>query len=327
MELPGLDLAGQKLDGLNFKKTNLDSGRFCETSFSGANLEEANLRGANLDGADLKGANLKGANLKGAWFVRADLRKAIVGGASFQNVLFLGANLQGVNLEEANLEEASLGRANLEGANLERANLREANLEEADLRGANLEGANLEEASVGKTILDKEYKGYRRKKVAKWAAVAIGLIGALSFYGKKMSDIKFEIDRLKKETEQQEKLKTDSLEREKKSEQFQRELQKYQIGRLENDLENERRRHEEDFAAVDSCLHSLARGDTKGTSYDVCAYRRKPLPGVDHCADRRIDYRCQDGIIPENVAKFPDCKMKCKDHSQPTPSKRTKGKY
>ena len=151
--LPGIDLAGERLAGLQGYLANLYGADLREANLGGANLREADLREANLGGAnlreaDLREANLGGANLQEASLYRANLRGANLGGANLREADLRGANLGGANLREADLGGANLRGADLQRANLQRANLQRANLQRADLRGADLRGADLRGADL-----------------------------------------------------------------------------------------------------------------------------------------------------------------------------------
>ena len=78
----------------------------------------------------------------------------------FNNINFMGANLEkitlfqpkfrGANLSGANLREAYLKGSDFNEANLSNANLTQARLENSDFGGANLKGANFSEANLRK---------------------------------------------------------------------------------------------------------------------------------------------------------------------------------
>lgn len=153
LSLPGCDLSGLYLGGMNLENAN-----FMGSCLRGVNLGRSKLSGANFTDADLSGADLRDAvfapiyNLdqKDKSRAAAILIRCNLNGANLQS-----ANLQSANLRIADLESADLLRANLESANLQNANLESANLQSANLEGANLQSANLQKARLGGANLKK----------------------------------------------------------------------------------------------------------------------------------------------------------------------------
>ena len=60
VDLTGIDLCGQDLQGLN-----CGCGKFDSSDWKGADLNGANLAGSKMRGADFAGADLQGANMGG----------------------------------------------------------------------------------------------------------------------------------------------------------------------------------------------------------------------------------------------------------------------
>jgi uncharacterized protein YjbI with pentapeptide repeats len=85
-ELPGVNLAGSRLDRANLALVDLRRASFANAHLVGAiltaaQLNEADLSGADLSKADLSGADLRGANLTGANLTGANLSEALLAGA------------------------------------------------------------------------------------------------------------------------------------------------------------------------------------------------------------------------------------------------------
>ncbi len=153
--LPGADLTGAALDGLDLSNADL----------TGATLTGVSMEGTTLTGAVLKQVRSGGItgtpqSLATGWFL---LDGYLIGstsnyagsGADLSGATFHGADLSGRNLFDANLTNADLSDANLTGANLTAAKLVGANLSGADLSGATLNGTAFRDAIVSGTTFDQ----------------------------------------------------------------------------------------------------------------------------------------------------------------------------
>ena len=181
IDLAGVHLSGEKLDGLNLtradlseaqlsgaglKRTNLDFVRAEKADFSNCDLSQASLielkgsgaifrqailgYGCNLSRAQLEQADLRGARSLGqaANLGAVSAPKADFTGASLPGVIMNQARLPGARLVDVDLAGASLGEVNFQGAlmtsvNLTGAVLARSVLAEAVLVGTDFSGADL----------------------------------------------------------------------------------------------------------------------------------------------------------------------------------------
>ena len=105
-----VDLAGEKLIGVDLQNADLRGMSLFYSDLSNANLEGALLDRALLDMATFEGANLRGASLLGAEasmtnFDRADLRQTLLVGIHFWLASFKEANLEGAEIAESSFLE------------------------------------------------------------------------------------------------------------------------------------------------------------------------------------------------------------------------------
>lgn len=138
LSLPGCDLSGLYLGGMNLENAN-----FMGSCLRGVNFGRSKLSGTNFTDADLSGADLRNAFLYDAKMSNARLENANLSSARLENANLSQANLDRANLSSAYLVKANLSRANLDRANLSSANLCSSNLENSTLFRANLKSANL----------------------------------------------------------------------------------------------------------------------------------------------------------------------------------------
>lgn len=85
LDLRGINLAGENLDGVDLVNARLQMANLARASFRGARLTNANLGEAFLRNADFTEADLRGANLRGA---------------IMENTRFDNANLVGARVSE-----------------------------------------------------------------------------------------------------------------------------------------------------------------------------------------------------------------------------------
>lgn len=174
-------LAGRKLDGLDFANRLL-----VEMDLSGASLVGASFYGSNLERASFYCADLRGCNLQAAKLVRADMRGASFRGANLSHAIMDGSDLRaarmmivgpmgasitdrhksggapdsasgrfsaGVDFSNCSLKNVSFGNAKLRdadftGAILEGAKFKGATLKNVCFKGAVLTGVDLSELAV-----------------------------------------------------------------------------------------------------------------------------------------------------------------------------------
>lgn len=158
-DLVNCDLSGMDMSGINIWAADL----------SGADISDANLSDALLEGVDFTDANATGANfdesdlfttiLVSATFDSASLRDTnmedayAVGGSSFINADFRGADLYFADFRDANVSGANfsgnyinsfdLPRAIAQNADFSGATMTFMNMRDTDLRGADLSGTSL----------------------------------------------------------------------------------------------------------------------------------------------------------------------------------------
>ncbi len=104
--LPGARLAGQRLEGVDFREADL----------AGAVLERSDLYKANGSQASFRRARLAGATLHRAIFLETDFSQADLTAVDFSS-----SDLRGAVFHEARLHQAELIGARLDGADLSRA--------------------------------------------------------------------------------------------------------------------------------------------------------------------------------------------------------------
>ena len=121
VDLSGADLAGQKLQYVQWRGYNL----------SGANLKKCNFWNSDLRDCNLKDANLREATLKDSKLGNSNLTNADLRSANMKRITADGAIFNGADMRAANAEHASFIGANFRAANLQDAILRWARFDNA----------------------------------------------------------------------------------------------------------------------------------------------------------------------------------------------------
>ena len=184
LDLSRLDFTGGDLHGADLSNTNLFAAKFQDANLTGANLSGAEMGITNVIRANLTDANLSGAKMFGLVtssgmqtsrkeapiMVRANFSGATVvsrlgfadlAGANFANA-HMAADMhnQSMGLMRAEFPSADLTGANFAGADMGHALLRFANLTNAELAGADLSGADMIGANLaGADLADANLAG------------------------------------------------------------------------------------------------------------------------------------------------------------------------
>lgn len=159
--LQNADLAGCKLDQVDFRTIQASGVRLNDASLILANLSKSDFFGAHFERADLRRANLLGADLRGAFFLETRLAGAIMedvdmrpgaiynaGHGTIDDASIYKDGARVANLSGADMENAQMARANMQDAVLYAVNLKGADLTNVGLTNANLRNANFEGAKV-----------------------------------------------------------------------------------------------------------------------------------------------------------------------------------
>lgn len=163
-DLSQADLAGDDLQGANFRECDL-TGANLENSFcprvdcwnadlSGANLTKADFVHASLCDTKLVGANLSNADFNSAELLSADLSDSCLDGTNFPHADLSSCRLHRVTLRRANLQFANLMDTDFSGAHLEQSNLMGAQFLRTNLRGATLNECRVHACSVWNVTVD-----------------------------------------------------------------------------------------------------------------------------------------------------------------------------
>ncbi len=177
--VPGADLRGRRLVGVDLTGADLRGCVLDDTDLTGADLT-----GATLLGASMRGTNLTGARLDRAQMVGVDATGARARDASLRSTQLGSAHLDdmdlfGVDLTEASLTSASLCRVDLRTATMVGARLLDADLSEADASRADLSGSDLTGATVtGARFRDVDFSSGRLSRIrgdesADWIGVDV----------------------------------------------------------------------------------------------------------------------------------------------------------
>jgi uncharacterized protein YjbI with pentapeptide repeats len=150
-ELPGANLAGSALRGLDLTKGNYAGANLFGASVKTTNLSEADLSSAILSQADFNSSNLFGANLTSADLSQAD----------FNNSNLSGANLTSANLSGAKLHGLTLSGTNLSYANLTNATIRSAFSGDTNATGATFVNADFEDQNLNGIFVDANFSNAR----------------------------------------------------------------------------------------------------------------------------------------------------------------------
>lgn len=158
-DLVNCDLSGMDMEGINIWAADL----------SGANVSDANLSDALLEGVDFTNANATGTNfdnsdlfttiLVSATFDNASLRDTnmedayAVGGSSFVNADFRGADLYFADFRDADVSGANFSGNSLHSFDLPRATAQNANFSGARMTFMNMRDVDLSGADLSNTLL------------------------------------------------------------------------------------------------------------------------------------------------------------------------------
>ena len=91
---------------------------------------------------------------RGREFRYTNLKKALLNNADLDTTDLTGANLEEAKMDTANLSHANLNKANLKNADLRNSTMRNTRLQDADLTNANLQGAYMINTDLTNANLD-----------------------------------------------------------------------------------------------------------------------------------------------------------------------------
>jgi uncharacterized protein YjbI with pentapeptide repeats len=148
--LPGIDLSGGHLRGVDLCNSDLTNARFDGTCLVDATVNACEARGSSWVGADATFSRVLAARLDGA-----DLRRADFGRSSLIWIVLDGANLEDARFEKADLTGASLGDVRAAGVDFTHARLNDTRLVGGRFAGASFSNAVL----TGTDFLDADLSG------------------------------------------------------------------------------------------------------------------------------------------------------------------------
>jgi uncharacterized protein YjbI with pentapeptide repeats len=171
--LQGVNFYGSVLTEARFKESDCRQSDFSATCASGARFEFSNLSDSQADfkssfdqavfvSANLSGANWHKASLKECNFDRATMAGADLTGSNLHRAILIGAQAKNLCLDRCDLTEADLSGANLFEGSLRTSNLLDAKMIAANLFGADFLNAKLNGADWRDSIITRSLLEFRK---------------------------------------------------------------------------------------------------------------------------------------------------------------------